>query len=484
MKMKTMKTYMTGIMLLLIAVYGCEKSLEFEVKDRITLDNFFETSDDAVAAINAIYDALGDVDLYNSSLWLVQDLSSDDCDALSTWNDPNAHQFDRYSIQANNNYTTNIWRACYQLISRANLSIERIPGINMDETLKNRLLGEAMFLRALSYFNLVRMFGDVPLVLHTELDIDAYLVPRTDKETVYAQIILDLTEAAAVLPKTYSGGNKGRATRGAALGILAKVHLTRQEWDLAVENARAVMDLNVYGLFDDFKDNFREATKNGKESVFAVQFYSDVIQENSRIVISGLPSIYAFPAGVGIILPTEDLLNSFEEGDYRYETTFFEEYDYFGHNTFEPHIWKHWDQEAYPPDKTGQSGANFPVMRYAEVLLIYAEAINELNQGPSSEAYDAVNQVRARARNGTEGVLPDLAGLSQEQFREAVLKEKRCETVNEGQRWFDLVRTGNLVEFVKRAKGDKANPQSFNYVFPIPQREIDLNDQLQQNDSY
>ena len=469
---------------MLTLMSGCEKSLEFEVKDRITLDNFFETSDDAVAAVNAIYDALGDVDLYNSSLWLIQDLASDDCDALSTWNDPNAHQFDRYTLQSNNNYTTHIWRASYQLIGRANLAIERIPEITMDETLKARLLGEAKFLRGLNYFNLVRLFGDVPLVLQTESDIDDYLVPRTDQAEVYDQIIQDLQEAAAVLPKTYSGSSLGRATRGAALGTLAKVHLTLGQWDLAADKALEVINLNVYSLWDDFTDNFKEAHKNGKESVFAVQFYSGLQSENSRIVISGLPSIYAFPAGVGIILPTEDLLGSFEDGDFRYEATFFEEYNYFGNNTFEPHVWKHWDQETYPPDKTGQSGANFPVMRYPEILLIYAEALNELNQGPTAEAYDAVNQVRVRARNGVEGVLPDLSGLSYETFRDAVLKEKRCETVNEGQRWFDLVRTGNLEEYVKRAKGDKADPQPFNYVFPIPQRELDLNQHLVQNDQY
>ncbi len=471
-------------MIILTALSGCEKSLEFEVKDRLTLENFFQTEADALASINAVYDALGDVDLYNSSFWLIQDIASDDCDALSTWNDPNAQQFDRYTLQANNNYTTHIWRASYQLISRANLSIDRIPPIEMDATLKNRVLGEAKFLRALSYFNLVRLFGDVPLVLHPESDIDKYRVPRTGMEVVYDQIISDLEEAIPVLPPTYSGPNKGRATRGAAMGLLAKVHLTRQEWSQAAALAFQVMDLRIYGLWDDFTDNFKEVTKNGKESVFAVQFYSEVQTENTRIVISGLPSIYAFPAGVGIILPTDDLLGSFESGDYRYEATFFEEYFYFGNNKFEPHIWKHWDQVAYPPAKTGQSGANFPVMRYSEVLLIYAEALNEENQGPTQEAYDAVNSVRRRARNGVDTVLPDLAGLSYQEFQLAVLKEKRCETVNEGQRWFDLVRTGNLEEFVKRAKGQKANPQPFNYVFPIPQREIDLNDQLVQNDQY
>lgn len=481
---QVMKKYMISSAIILASLAGCEKSLEFEVKDRITLENFFQTGDDALASINAIYDALGDVDLYNSSLWLIQDLSSDDCDALSTWNDPNAHQFDRYSLQANNNYTTNIWRASYRLISRANLSIDRIPEIDMDEPLKKRLLAEAKFLRALNYFNLVRLFGDVPLVLHPESDIDDYLVPRTAKETVYDQIITDLEEAAPDLPVSYAGTSKGRATRGAALGILSKVHLTLQNWQQASEKAFQVMDLKVYGLWADFTDNFKEVNKNGKESVFAVQFYSDVQSENSRIVISGLPSIYAFPAGVGIILPTGDLLNSFEPGDYRYEATFFEEYRYFGNNTFEPHIWKHWDQGAYPPDKTGQSGANFPVMRYPEVLLIYAEALNELNQGPTQEAYDAVNAIRERARNGVDTVLPDLSGLTYQEFQLAVLKEKRCETVNEGQRWFDLVRTGNLEAYVKRAKGEKANPQPFNYVFPIPQREMDLNSQLEQNDQY
>lgn len=469
---------------LLLFVASCEESLEFEVKDKLTLENFFLSADDALASVNGIYDVLGQVNMYNSSMWLIQDISSDDCDASPTWNDPNAQQFDSYTLQANNNYTTNMWKASYDLISKANLSIDSIPVIEMDESLQNRLLGEAKFLRALSYFNLVRLFGGVPLVLHPETDIDAYLVPRAEAELVYDQIIRDLEDASTSLPGSYGSTDKGRATRGAALGMLSKVYLTLQEWELAAEMAGKVMAIPVYGLWDDFRDNFKEINKNGKESVFEVQFYSEVQSENSRIVISGLPGIYAFPAGVGMMLPTEDLLNSFEPGDYRYEATFFEEYDYFGQNTFDPHIWKHWDQDTYPPAETGSSGANFPVMRYAEILLIYAEALNEINQGPTPEAYEAVNQIRKRARNGDESVLPDLTGLSYQEFQDAVLNEKRKETVNEGHRWFDLVRTGNLEEYVKRAKGDKANPQAFNYVFPIPQREIDLNDKLVQNDNY
>ncbi|MFO7934896.1 MAG: RagB/SusD family nutrient uptake outer membrane protein [Bacteroidales bacterium] len=479
-----MKKYIIYTVALLMTSTGCEESLEFEVKDKLTLDNFFLDEDDALTSVNAVYDALGDVDLYMSSLWLVQDIASDDCDALSTWNDPNAQQFDQYTLQSTNNYLAGIWRSSYRLITRANLSITNIPEVDMDETLRDRLVGEAKFLRALTYFNLVRLFGDVPLVLEPETDIDEYLVPRENAELVYGQIISDLEDAAGALPGSYGGNNRGRATRGAAMGQLARVYLTLGEWDQAAGYCEDIMDLGIYSLWDDYRDNFREANKNGKESLFEVQFYSGEQSENTRIVISGLPAIYAFPAGVGIIIPTEDLLNSFEEGDYRYEVTFFEEYSYFGMNRFEPHIWKHWDQDVYEPAETGESGANFPVMRYAEVLLIYAEALNELNSGPTPQAYDAVNLVRQRARNGNDTILPDLENLTYQEFREAVHREKRLETVNEGHRWFDLKRTGNLIEYVNRAKGSKANPQPYHTVFPIPQREMDINPNLVQNEGY
>jgi hypothetical protein len=234
-------------------------------------------------------------------------------------------------------------------------------------------------------------------------------------------------------------------------------------------------------LYDDYSGNFKDVNRNGKESVFAVQFFSGVPSQNNQIVITGLPSIPGlFPAGVEVMLPTENLLNSFEEGDYRKEVSFFDEYWFY---EFEPHIWKHWDQDTYEPDETAQCGSNFAVMRYSEILLIYAEAINEIS-GPTAEAYDAINQIRNRARNGNAEVLPDLDGLSQDDFRLAVLNERRHEFVNEGVRWYDLVRTGNLVEYVNNAKGSDSNPQEFNNLFPIPQRELDNNPKLDQNLGY
>jgi hypothetical protein len=364
------------------------------------------------------------------------------------------------------------------------VAILKIPGIEMDTDSKKELLGQAHFLRGLFYFNLVRLFGDLPLVETPSSDLEDYTMPRSDVETIYETIIQDLSLAADALPAKFSGSDAGRATKGAALGMLAKVYLVRKEWQSAASKAKEVIDLKVYSLWDDYADNFKESNYNGRESVFGAQFFAGDPTKASRIVISGLPSILAFPAGVEIMLPTEGLLEIFEDGDHRFETTFFDEYSYFGQNTFYPHIWKHWDQETYPVPINSSTGTNFPVMRYAEVLLIYAEALNEANNGPTAEAYDAVNSIRARARNGNTDVLPDLEGLNQEQFRQAVWKEKRCETVNEGHRWFDLVRTGRLVEAVNNAKGSKANPQPHNYLFPIPQHEIDINTNLKQNDGY
>lgn len=468
---------------LLLLMGGCEEVLEYEPNGYFTYDTYYQTEEHAEAAVNAIYEALIFVDLYNSSLWLVQDVASDDCDVNSLLSDPGLHQLDRYTLQSTNDYLTGIWQSTYTGIHRANVAILKIPDIEMDEDKKAVLLGQAHFLRGLFYFNLVRLFGDLPLVETPSSDLDDYYTSRTDAETIYQLIIEDFDYASETLPTNYTGSDIGRATKGAALGLLSKVYLTRKEWNLAAQKAKEVMDLNIYSLWSDFADNFKESNYNGQESIFEVQFTDDA-SIASRIVISGLPSILAFPAGVEIMLPTDDLLNSFEEGDHRYEITFFEEYDYFGTNTFEPHIWKHWDQTVYTVPISSSTGAHFPVMRYAEVLLIYAEALNEANSGPTTEAYNAMELVRERARNGNLNVLPELEGLNQEQFRQAVWKEKRCETVNEGHRWFDLVRTGRLVEAVTNAKGTKANPQQHNYLFPIPQSEIDINSNLKQNEGY
>jgi hypothetical protein len=475
----------TFSLILILAATSCTKELDQE-PHQIYYDNYYQTGDDALTAVNAVYDVLGSVNQYSSYLWLIQDIGSDDCNARVTLNDPNLHEINNYTIKTTNNYVAKIWQGSYLGISRANIVLEKVPAISMDTALKARILGEARFLRGLNYFNLVRLFGDVPLVM---VPVSPNLTPeeiypiRSSATMIYGQIIEDLKFAAAKLPAKYTNPNdKGRATSGAALGILSKVYLTTKEWEKSYSAALQVIESNVYSLHPDYAANWKEANKNGIESVFEVQFYRKVTSENSQMVISGLPSIPGlFTAGVEIMLPTQDLLNSFDTNDYRKGVTFF---DHYWQYTFEPHIWKYWDQVAYKPSATSASGADFMVMRYSEVLLIYAEALNEANGGPTGEAYWAINKVRERARNGNSTALPDLTGLSQDDFRKALLVERRHEFVNEGLRWYDLVRTGTLIESVKRAKGDQSNPASFNYLFPIPQREMDINMSLTQNPGY
>jgi starch-binding outer membrane protein, SusD/RagB family len=480
-----MKIQSLFLVVFILVANSCTKDLNQE-PHQIYYDNYYQTEDDALAAVNAVYDVLGAVNQYSSYLWLIQDVGSDDCNARVTLNDPNLHDINNYSIKTNNNYLGEIWHGSYLGISRANIVLDKVPAISMDTAVKARILGEARFLRALNYFNLVRLFGDVPLMT---APVSANLTPeeiypsRAAAVKVYGQIIEDLNIAASKLPEAYTNPNdKGRATRGAALGILSKVYLTLKQWDNAYSAALLVIESGKYSLHPDYAGSFKEANKNGIESVFEVQFYRKVTTENSQMVISGLPSIPGlFTAGVEIMLPTQDLLNSFDTNDYRMDVTFFDSYWQY---TFDPHIWKYWDQLAYKPSATSASGADFMVMRYSEVLLIYAEALNEAMGGPTTEAYWAINRVRERARNGDPQALPDLSGLSQEAFRQAVWLERRHEFVSEGQRWFDLVRTGTLIENVKRAKGDKSNPAAFNYLFPIPQRELDNNMNLTQNPGY
>lgn len=480
-----MKNSFIITLLLAFFVISCTKDLD-QTPHQIYYDNFYQTESDALSAINAAYDVLGYVHQYSSYLWLIQDVASDDCNARVTLNDPHLHEINNYTVRPTNNYVMKMWEGSYLGISRANIVLDKVPSIVMDSATKSRILGEAHFLRALFYFNLVRLYGGVPIVtkpISSDLTPEELYPRRASVADVYQLIQEDFRNAAIRLPQQYSSVNdKGRATKGAAYGLLSKVYLTEKNWDSAYVNAQRVMELNVYGLHADYASNFMESNKNGKESVFEVQFYRKVISENSQMVISGLPSIPGlFNAGVEIMLPTDDLLTSFDTNDYRYSVTFFDHYwDY----QFDPHIWKFWDQVAYKPSATSASGANFMVMRYSEVLLIYAEALNEAFSGPTAEAYAAINAVRTRARNGNAAALPDLSGLSQGDFRNAVFTERRHEFVSEGQRWYDLVRSGQLAESVTRAKGAGVVPADYNYLFPIPQRELDLNVNLTQNPGY
>jgi hypothetical protein len=467
-----------------LSIASCEDFLEENPQDRVAQSNFYTTAQDAEAAVNSIYAYLGSYStgstagIYHSTFWVTMGLASDEMvnNQLGTlWND----ELSNFAYNAENAALLEIWQMHYKTIYLANIAIERIPAISMDQTQQSRLVNEAKFLRGLMYFNLVRMFGRVPLLVN---EINPLNPEAAEVEAIYAQIIQDLTDAEA-LP-TDGNIQEGRATQGAAKALLAKVYLTIEDYQKASAKALEVINSGTYSLWEDFADVYKLANRGGKEAIFSVGFgdgggaisFWEVGQFNVRLLPAELTRARAIVNNThGWQVATQDLYNSFSDEDERKAVTFMTELlDDNGNviNLSKIHIQKFWDSEADPT--AGGSSADYPVIRYSDVLLIYAEAQAALNNFEEANRY--LNMVRNRAN------LPDVDISDGAAFREAVLLERRREFVAEGHRWFDLVRTGELEEKVQQAKGITVD--GIYNIFPIPQRERNVNPNLPQNTGY
>jgi hypothetical protein len=479
---------MKKLSILLLLFISCNK-LDENPDSIITVSQFYKTQADAISAVSAVYstmntDAAGDFPMYGRDMNLLTGNGSDDqiFSPSNTNTDVRALGTATY-VPANDRIKKN-WQQLYFGISRANVAIDNIPNINFDTTLRSRLIRESKFIRALLYFNIVRFWGDAPLILHdpTSIDVSKQKVKRAPKDSVYAQIIADLTDAT-LLPATYSGANIGRATSGAAHALLAKVYVTRREW------AKALIELNTvinggygYDLFSNYLDAFQQATKNGKEHIFSVQFGTNLGAKNSsQTLSSGNFSSFNTAVYPGDLPADSTLYQLFSASDTRRSVTFFTSlYNAAtGKNvTFTPaRFAKFIDYSISPLTNQAQSGINFPVIRYADILLLDAEVLNEINGAPTADAYAAINRVRSRA-----GIADLTTGLNQADFRDSVFLERRKEFIQEGMRWFDLSRRGGtyLYDALKKFP-DKTGAAVKDTLFPIPQSERDINSELTQN---
>jgi hypothetical protein len=479
--------------------HSCSSFLEENPVDRYVEGNFYSDQYDAEAAVTAVYQAL--YNIYSRHMFLLNELPADD--EKNGLGMPNQFLQDLEYLRhtSENQFVREMWQRNYVVVARANTAINNIPGITMDETVKNRLVGEARFLRALCYFNLVRFWGDVPLVTLLESVEDA-MGPRTPIAEVYQQIIDDLTFAENNTPASYSASDIGRVTKGAAKILLGKVYLTMQEFESCVSKLAEVVENEAsygYGLHENYGDNWEKATENGKEMVFSIEYMNPPGTGNSAMVLQG-PK-YSLPGGYAVLglselneadIPTMDLYSQFLDADERKNETCRTEFislnDGQVHVCSIPVFVKYWeDNEAVP----GQSDANIHIVRYSDALLMYAEALNEVGQ--SAKAHEYLNRVRERAFNSADN---NYSGLSQEEFRTAVLKERRLEFAMEGHRWFDLVRTGTFVQRMTEQSAYEAsvaesnkveiaqNVKPYMVLMPIPQREIDLNPALTQNQGW
>lgn len=464
------------------AISSCSKYLDVAPQGQPTSEQFFQTPADAALAVNSTYGKLREWNLTAFNWLSVTTLTSDDAEKGSVSGDAeflNEFTFFRFTSTAGS--VKGYWTGQYQEINLCNQVIQKVPGVSMDAGLKARYVGEAQFLRALMYFNLVRAFGDIPLHTKVAETADELNPTRTAQADVYAFIVSDLTAAAAVLPQAYGGADVGRATKGAALALLAKVQLYQKNWAAALAASDQVIGLG-YSLAPNFYDMFRIRGENGPESIFEVQ--CSTLAGNCDAANSQWAECQMVRPqfGWGFFNPTQDLVNAFEPGDKRKLGTIL------ARNTFTPDgdsikansSNAYYNMKAYVPNaapKTCGYGRdqNIRVLRLGEVLLINAEAANELGQ--SAKALGAVNLIRTRA-----GLAPLASGLAQDALRQAIWKERRVELALEyGDRYFDLVRTGRAASVLK-AKGFV--PQK-NELMPIPLDQITLSgDKLTQNPGY
>ena len=464
--------------LLVLLLSSCGKGfIDLKPVSSVTTDNFYRTAEDFTNAVNGAYNALRTAGTYGADSYIFGEIRSDNSTPVASGSVTDQDEFDRFYIRTTNPFINNRWSNSYTAIGRCNAILGRIEPITMDNALKARYIGEAKFLRALFYFNLVRTFGDVPLVLKEIINPDeGYEYGRNPKAEVYAQIEKDLTEAAEALPASYTGADAGRATQGAAKAILGRVLLTQKKYVPAAVQLKAVIDLGQYALVPVYADFFKVTNKNNKEAIFDVQYKSGGIGQGNPWPNSFAPqnsgnAVIQFGGG-GNNVPTDDLVNDYEAGDQRKAATIATSYVNAGGATIPGNfVKKYYDV----PTVINDNGNNIPIIRYADVILMYAECLNEAGYVAGGEAFTYLNQVRSRAglNNLTSTEVP-----SQAAFRLAMEHERRVEFAFENLRWYDLVRTDRAMTVIngKAAQINPVNPVTpQNQVFPIPQSQIDIN---------
>ncbi|MHB1178016.1 MAG: RagB/SusD family nutrient uptake outer membrane protein [Daejeonella sp.] len=439
---------------------------------------FWKTEADATKAVNATYANLRGWSNVAFAPIAVESLGSDDSEKGSSVNDATfLNNFDNFSASSTEGQVEDFWVGQYQNINFVNQVLDNVPNISMDANLKARYFAEVKFIRAYSYFRLVRAFGDVPLRLTVPKDAVEYNIPRTPKAQVYAAIEKDLNEAASVLPQSYGAVDLGRVTKGAALALLAKVALYQKKWNDVLSLTNQVATLG-YSLFPNYEALFRTNNENSSESVFEIQ--AALIPGNGGASNSQYSQVQGVRGsnggGWGFHVPTQDLANAYEPGDPRKDATIIFRGEITPQGDAIPATGDNpmYNQKSYVPFSLYQSGyaegcqQNIRVIRYADVLLMNAEAANEL--GNTAKALASLELVRARARAGNNAILPKVTTTDQNALRNAIYHERRVELAMEFDRYFDVIRQGRGAA-VFGSKGWKAGK---NEVWPIPANEIDL----------
>lgn len=485
-----LKYNLIAIALLGFSFSSCSDFLEQNPQTDLSENDFYKTADDILSAVNGAYSSLQEGDIYGN--WYVfGEIPSDNTRNQLSGSVTTQNEFDQFYIDTQNSMIANFWKAAYKVINRTNTILGRIDGIEINTELANRYKLECKFIRALMYFNLVRVYGDVPLVLKEISISESYDILREPKENVYNQIIADLKEAQD-LPVSYSTAEDGRATQEAAKALLANVYMTLHKYAEAETILAEIINSGRYSLLentpgslniDGYKNVFSPVNHNSKEGIFEIQFLKGGYGEGSNYANNFAPensgtNVVAVGGTGGNNIPEMDIYNAYEEGDLRRDFSMSLGY-------YDNRKNNEWVESRYVckfmdvPYQNNDASNNYPVIRYADVILMYAEALNQ--NGKTAEACKYLNMTRRRGfgYQTTETSPVDLQTTDKAQFALMVEQERRVELAFENHRWFDLIRTGRAVE-VMRSKGFSLNET--NLICPIPQKQIDVNPKLTQND--
>ena len=482
---------LTTSLFALALLAGCNV-LDKDPLPSISPSNFFKTPDDAEAAITAAYDGIQGTGAYAQELNVVGEMPSDNC----TSSNGDVAAMENIAWMSTTSQVNNVYREAYIAINRANAVLKYVPALDMLSGRKNSILGEARFLRALSYFNLVKLYGGVPLRLEpTESGAPGVLnLPRASAEQVYQQVVTDLTDAEPLM----LNANPTRATKGSVNALLARVQLTQRNWAAAQAAANKVITGGAgYALAGNYKSLF--PADNKTESVFEVQYSGNSDGGTFNILpdllLPSPPATFSFPK---FNIPTTELIQYADTvNDLRWKfigrTNAGRDHGSYvdggrgNGNDRGPFVYK------WPSNPNGfNSPDNYYVLRYADVLLMYAEAANE-QAGPTADALAKLNLVRQRA-GLTALTTASPQATSKQTLRNEIDRQRRLELAFEGERWFDLLRYArhnqaeagaHAVTALDIIAQQRQGARDANYLlFPIPLGELNTNTQIQQNPGY
>jgi hypothetical protein len=470
---RNLKFKIIPLLLFSLVFASCEEDLKFDPKDVLSEEDFLKDPKNAIQLVNGVYNKLLDYNMYSFSWIGIASITSDDADKGSTPTDTGTDKdrLDNLTFNASGISFNDVWEGRYAGIYRANTALYYLDKLTIDPALKNRMIGEVKFLRALFYFDLVRCFGGVPVVtskidINDAATIDAVVYHRKTKEETYAQIELDLLDAIDKLPLKgqYGSNDLGRATKGAAQALLAKAYLYEEKWQESFDMSGNVMTSGQYSLLPNYADVWREVGENGTESIFEVQatLTKGLVDYTNVQGPRGTPDL-----GWGFNTPSVSLANSYEAGDVRKNASILFVPSVLWDGFVAPLTWSNprYNYKAYQStmaeswnNDKGQTAKNHRILKYSDILLIRAEAGFHL--GMTSDATEQINTIRTRAGLTTVSsvTLP------------SILQERRAEMAMEYDRWFDIVRTGTAQAAM--AADGKTFIVGTHELFPIPQNQI------------